>query len=218
VTFAPGEWSLYLCTPARRDVVDFVTACVGGGVGIVQLRDKVAEDRDLLVAAESLAERCRELGVPFIVNERCDVALAVGADGVHVGQDDLPVRRCRDLLGDGAVVGLSTHADQELDTALDQPVSYLSAGPVEPTPTKPGRPGTGPGYVALAAKRASVPVYVTGGVTAATIPGLVDLGLRHFVVVRALTEATDPNAAARALCSAIRDAVRDTNEEMSASS
>src|SRR6202043_4157324 len=135
---------------------------------IVQLRDKVLEDRDLLVAAESLAVRCRDLGVPFIVNERCDVALAVGADGVHVGQDDLPVHRCRDLLGDGAVVGLSTHADDELEAALDQPVSYLSAGPVEPTPTKPGRPGTGPGYVALAAKRAQVPVYVTGGVTVAT--------------------------------------------------
>ena len=212
MTFAPGEWSLYLCTPARRDVVDFVTACVDGGVGVVQLRDKVVEDRDLLVAAELLAVRCHDLGVPFIVNERCDVALAVGADGVHVGQDDLPVRRCRDLLGDEAVVGLSTHADQELDAALDQQVSYLSAGPVEPTPTKPGRPGTGPAYVALAAKRASVPVYVTGGVTAATIPGRVDRGLRHFVVVRALTEASDPRAAARALCSSIAGAVRDADQ------
>lgn len=208
MSFPPGEWSLYLCTPARHDLVDFVTACVDGGVGVVQLRDKDLEDRDLLAAAESLAVRCRDLGVPFIVNERCDVALAVGADGVHVGQDDLPVRRCRDLLGEGPVVGLSTHAVAELDAALDQPVSYLSAGPVEPTPTKPGRPGTGPDYVALAVTRASVPVYVTGGVTTTTIPGLVDLGLRHFVVVRALTEAPDPHAAAQALCTSIASAIR----------
>ena len=131
MSFSPGAWSLYLCTPIRDDLVEFVTACVTGGVGVVQLRDKDHNDRDLLEAAERLTACCRSLGVPFIVNERCDVALAVGADGVHVGQDDLPVRRCRDLLGDSAIIGLSTHATGELASALGEAVSYLSAGPVE---------------------------------------------------------------------------------------
>jgi thiamine-phosphate pyrophosphorylase len=207
VSLPRGAWSLYLCTPIRDDLVEFVTACVAGGVGVVQLRDKVHDDRDLLAAAERLASCCGALKVPFLVNDRCDVALAVGADGVHVGQDDLPVRRCRDLLGDDAIVGLSTHAPSELDAALDEAATYLSAGPVEATPTKPGRPGTGVGYAAEAARRATVPVYVTGGVSVASIPGLVAAGLRHFVVVRALTESSDPAASARELADAIARAV-----------
>jgi thiamine-phosphate pyrophosphorylase len=210
VSFDPGAWSLYLCTPIREDLAEFVSACVAGGVGVVQLRDGTHEDRDLLDAAVRLASSCRELGVPFIVNDRCDVALAAGADGVHVGQDDLPVRRCRELLGDDAVIGLSTHAPDELDEGIGEPVSYLSAGPVEATPTKPGRPGTGVGYAARAARRAAVPVYVTGGVTTATIPGLVAAGLRHFVVVRALTESPDPRGAARALADSIEGALDAT--------
>lgn len=207
MSFSPGAWSLYLCTPIREDLVEFVSACVDGGVGVVQLRDRDHGDRDLLRAAERLASRCRTLSVPFVVNDRCDVALAVGADGVHVGQEDLPVRRCRELLGDDAIVGLSTHAADELEDGIGEPVSYLSAGPVEATPTKPGRPGTGVGYAAAAVRRAAVPVYVTGGVTTATIPGLVAAGVRHFVVVRALTEARDPRGAARALSDAVRGAL-----------
>jgi thiamine-phosphate pyrophosphorylase len=213
VTFAPGEWSLYLCTPIREDLVEFVTACVAGGVGVVQLRDRDHDDRELLVAAERLAAACRDLGVPFIVNDRCDVALAAGADGVHVGQDDLPVGRCRALLGDDAVVGLSTHAPSELEDGIGEAVTYLSAGPVEATPTKPGRLGTGVDYAASAARRATVPVYVTGGVTTATIPGLVAAGLRHFVVVRALTASLDPRGAARALAEAIEGALHATASE-----
>jgi thiamine-phosphate pyrophosphorylase len=207
VSFAPGAWSLYLCTPIREDLVEFVTACVEGGVGVVQLRDKDHDDRQLLLAAEQLARCCRSLGVPFVVNDRSDLALAAGADGVHVGQDDVPVRRCRELLGDDAIVGLSTHAPVELESGIKEAVSYLSAGPVEATPTKPGRPGTGVAYAADAAKRSPVPVYVTGGVTTTTIPGLVASGLRHFVVVRALTEAADPRAAARALADSIEGAL-----------
>ncbi len=105
MSFSPGGWSLYLCTPIREDLVAFVTACVAGGVGVVQLRDRDHDDRTFLGAAEQLASACAALGVPFLVNDRCDVALAVGADGVHVGQDDLPVARCRALLGDEAIIG-----------------------------------------------------------------------------------------------------------------
>lgn len=195
--------SLYLCTPLRADLTDFLSSCLRGGVDIVQLREKSASNDEIARAAVQCLEVCREFGVPFIVNDSPELAAEVHADGVHVGQDDVSVARCRELLGDEAIVGLSTHALDELDAALDQPVTYLSAGPIEATPTKPGRPGTGPDYVVAAVERATVPVFVTGGVTPERIGPLGRLGARHFVVVRALTESSDPEASARALRAAI---------------
>jgi thiamine-phosphate pyrophosphorylase len=207
VTWSLRDRSLYLCTPIRDDLEGFVAECVEGGVDVVQLRDKGRDDHAILEAATRLAARCADLGVPFIVNDRADIALDVGADGVHVGQEDLSVEACRTVLGDDAIVGLSTHSPDELDAAIAKPVTYLSAGPVESTPTKPGRAGTGAEYAALASRRSPVPVFVTGGVTTATIAALAEVGVRHFVVVRALTEATDPRRAAADLAAAIRDAV-----------
>ena len=207
MTWSLRDRSLYLCTPIREDLDRFVAECVAGGVDVVQLRDKDRDDRAILEAATRLAARCAELGVPFIVNDRPDIARAAGADGVHVGHDDVTVELCRSVLGDEAIVGLSTHSPEQLDAALAARVSYLSAGPVEATPTKPGRDGTGAAYAALASRRAQVPVFVTGGVTTTTIPGLAALGVRHFVVVRALTSAPDPRRAAAALAAAITDSV-----------
>ena len=198
-----SERRLYLCTPDRLDLGEFVTACIEGGVDVVQLREKHLEARPLLARAAVAAEVCRREGVPFIMNDRPDLAQAAGADGVHVGQDDVPVRVVREILGPNAVVGLSTHGRGDLAGAADEDVDYISAGPVEPTPTKPGRPGTGLGYVTLASERSSVPVFVTGGVTPERIPALAAAGARHFVVVRSLTEAADPRAAAQALRTAI---------------
>ncbi len=194
---------LYLCTPDRPDLAEFVTAVLDGGVDIVQLRDKHADARVILERAALVQELCHSYGVPFILNDRPDLALHLGADGVHVGQDDAPVALCRTLLGPDAIIGLSTHAVEELTPALAEPVTYLSAGPIEATPTKPGRIGTGVSYAAAATERASVPVFVTGGITPAHIGPLAAEGISHFVVVRALTEAADPGAAARALRSAI---------------
>lgn len=174
---------------------------------MVQLRDKQLEARRLLELARPLAALCRERGVPFIVNDRPDLALEVEADGVHVGQDDAPPSLARRILGDGAIVGLSTHAPNELASALDEPVDYISAGPVSPTPTKPGRQGTGLGYLTEAALACAghddLPFFVTGGVTPETVPAMVAAGARRFVVVRYLTEAADPAAAAQRLCEAI---------------
>lgn len=194
---------LYLCTPDRPDLGAFVASCIEGGVDVVQLRDKELEAKPLVERARALAEVCRPFGVPFVLNDRPDLALEAGADGVHVGQDDAPVSLARRILGPDAIVGLSTHAADDLEAALAEDVTYLSAGPVEPTPTKPGRPGTGVTYVSLASARASVPVFVTGGVTPETIPGLAAAGVRHFVVVRYLTQAPDARRAARALRDAI---------------
>lgn len=204
---------LYLCTPDRPDLEHFVAACVGGGVDLVQLRDKHLDARPLLRRARALHRVCHDLGVPLILNDRPDLALEAGVDGVHVGQDDAPPSLARRILGPDAVVGLSTHAPEELAAAADEPVDYLSAGPVVPTPTKPGRPGTGAGYAAEATAAAGVPVYVTGGVSVATVDGLVAAGARRFVVVRALTQSPDPAAAARALRGAIDAALGRLQQE-----
>ena len=194
---------LYLCTPDRPDLADFVAACIAGGVDVVQLREKDLEARALLARARLVGDVCRAHGVPFVLNDRPDLALEVGADGVHVGQDDAPVSLARRILGPDAIVGLSTHGADDLAAAASEDVTYISAGPVEATPTKPGRPGTGLGYVTQASARSSVPVFVTGGVTPETIPALASAGVRHFVVVRFLTRASDARAAAQALRQAI---------------
>jgi thiamine-phosphate pyrophosphorylase len=210
LTRSLADRHLYLCTPLRDDLESFVAACIDGGVDVVQLRDKDHEARDVLAAATTLVALCRDRDVPFIVNDRPDLAMASGADGVHVGQDDVGVSTCRALLGPDAIVGLSTHAPAELDAALREDVDYLSAGPVEATPTKPGRAPTGLDYVATAVERSARPVFVTGGVRVASVEGLARIGVRHFVVVRALTEAPDPRAAARELRRAIDAAIAAT--------
>jgi thiamine-phosphate pyrophosphorylase len=200
-----GDRRLYLCTPDRPDLAAFLTACIAGGVDVVQLRDKHLDARPLLARARVAAAVCAELGVPFVLNDRPDLALECGADGVHVGQDDAPPSLARRILGDGAIVGFSTHAPAELDASADEPADYVSVGPVAPTPTKPGRPGTGVDYLRYAAKTATRPWFVTGGVTPDTLPAMLDAGARRFVVVRWLTEAADPLHAARALRTVIDD-------------
>jgi thiamine-phosphate pyrophosphorylase len=204
---AIADCRLYLCSRDRPDLAAFVAACISGGVDIVQLRDKELEARPLLERARQLRAVCTDHGIPFVLNDRPDLALEVEADGVHVGQDDAPVALARRIMGPAAIVGLSTHSPSDLESALHTEASYLSAGPVEATPTKPGRPGTGLDYLTLAAGQARVPVFVTGGVTPERVPALAAAGARHFVVVRYLTESDDPAAAARRLRAAIDQAV-----------
>ena len=167
---------LYLCTPDRPDLARFVHLCLEGGVDVVQLRDKHLEARQLVDRARVAASVCADHGVPFILNDRPDLALESGADGVHVGQDDASPALARRILGANAIVGLSTHAPTELESSRGEPVDYVSAGPVVPTPTKPGRAGTGSSYVTFAVANAPRPVFVTGGVTPDTVPALVEAG------------------------------------------
>jgi thiamine-phosphate pyrophosphorylase len=209
-TRAIADCHLYLCTPDRPDLAAFVAAVIAGGVDIVQLREKQLEARPLLERARVARAVCADHGVPFILNDRPDLALELVADGVHVGQDDAPVALARRILGPDAIIGLSTHGPDDLAGATapgGADASYLSAGPVEPTPTKPGRPGTGLDYLRLATERSPVPVFVTGGVTPEKVAELARHGARHFVVVRYLTEAADPGAAARRLRDAIDEAL-----------
>ncbi|MGH9070517.1 MAG: thiamine phosphate synthase [Acidimicrobiales bacterium] len=205
--WALANRSLYLCTPDRPDLAGFLEACIGGGVDVVQLRDKHLDARPLLARARLARQVCHDLGVPFILNDRPDLAMEAGADGVHVGQQDAPPGLARRILGHDAIVGLSSHAPIELDASAAEPVDYVSAGPVVPTPTKPGRPGTGVGYITYATTRSRLPVFVTGGVSPASITELVRAGARRFVVVRYLTTAADPAGAARRLRRAIDEAI-----------
>jgi thiamine-phosphate pyrophosphorylase len=212
------HWSLstrhlYLCTADRPDLEQFLAGCISGGVDVVQLRDKELDDRALVERSRLARSVCSDHGVPFILNDRPDLVAETGADGVHVGQEDMPAVATRLVVGTGALVGLSSHASPELDAAIGgpdgppAPVDYISAGPVSATPTKPGRPGTGLGYVREAVARSPWPVWITGGVAPDTVGAMLEAGARHFVVVRWLTEAADPAAHARALRRAIDEGI-----------
>jgi thiamine-phosphate pyrophosphorylase len=198
---------LYLCVPHRDDLAAFLPAVLRGGVDVVQLREKDLDDDVRIADARIIVPICREFAVPFIMNDSPELALAVGADGVHVGQEDVSVSHCREFLGPEAIVGLSTHSTSEFDDALDQSATYFSAGPIVATPTKPGRIGTGVDYALTSQARSDRPVFVTGGVNAQNVAELVGAGLRHFVVVRALTEARDPETAARRIRDALDEAL-----------
>ncbi|HEY5026362.1 MAG TPA: thiamine phosphate synthase [Acidimicrobiales bacterium] len=206
-----GGRRLYLCTADRPDLAGFLDSCITGGVDIVQLRDKDLEARHLVQRGRLAARVCADHGVPFLLNDRPDLALEIEADGVHVGQHDVCPATARRVLGPTAIVGLSTHAPEELDASRDEPVDYVSAGPVVPTPTKPGRPGTGRDYITFATTHAPRPVFVTGGVTPDTVPALVSAGARHFVVVRYLTESDDPTRAAAQLRASIEQSLEDAD-------
>jgi thiamine-phosphate pyrophosphorylase len=207
LVFALNDRHLYLCVGHRDDLAGFLPAVLRGGVDIVQLREKDLDDETRMADAEVMVPICRDFGVPFIMNDSPELALAAGADGVHVGQDDVSVSHCRELLGYDSIVGLSTHSSEEFDAALNQMATYFSAGPIVATPTKPGRAGTGIDYAVASQARSDRPVFVTGGVNAENVAGFVAAGLRHFVVVRALTEASDPEAAAKSIRSALDHAL-----------
>lgn len=191
--------SLYLCVGTRSDMSTFLAAVLRGGVDVVQLREKSLPDEVRLEQARLMIPISHDFGVPFIMNDSAELALAVGADGVHVGQDDPAVAHRREVLGHHAIVGLSTHADDEFDAGLLEPVTYLNAGSLVETPTKLGRAGTGVDYAARAQSRSTVPVFVTGGVTEQNVAGLVAARLRHFLVVRYLTKSSEPKKSAHAL-------------------
>jgi thiamine-phosphate pyrophosphorylase len=204
---------LYLCTDARRsrgDLAEFADAALAGGVDILQLRDKgdegPLEARQELAALEVLAEACARHGALLAVNDRADVAVAAGADVLHLGQDDLPVAWARRIAGDEIVVGRSAHSADETAAAADEPgVDYFCAGPCWPTPTKPGRPAPGLDLVRTVAGRAPRrPWFAIGGIDHERLDEVIAAGAERVVVVRVITEAEDPRAAAAALTARLR--------------
>jgi thiamine-phosphate pyrophosphorylase len=202
---------LYLCTDARRssgDLRPFLDAVLGAGVDIVQLREKGLEAGEELALLEVFADACRRHGRLLAVNDRADVALAAGADVLHLGQDDLPVPVARRILGPGPVIGRSSHSPAQADAAAAEPgVDYFCAGPVWTTPTKPGRPSTGPGLLAhVAQAKPERPWFAIGGISLGTLGEVLDAGATRVVVVRAITQSDDPAAATRQFARRLRAA------------
>lgn len=199
---------LYLCTGARRDrgdLAEFADAALAGGVDVIQLREKgpdgPLEAREELAALEVLAEAAARHGALLAVNDRADIAVAAGADVLHLGQDDLPVAWARRIAGDEVVVGRSAHSAAETAAAAEEPgVDYFCAGPVWPTPTKPGRPAPGLDLVRTVAQRKPErPWFAIGGIDHERLDEVLAAGAERIVVVRVITEAEDPRAAAAAL-------------------
>ena len=174
-------------------------AALAGGADLFQLRDKDASDDELLAAAETARERCRAAGALFVLNDRPDLAVACGADGVHVGQEDTPVTRAREIVGNDVIVGLSTHSMKQAQAGCRSGADYIAVGPVHATPTKEGRPAIGVEPIRYAAAHVSVPWFAIGGIDTGTVGDVVRAGARRIVVVRALADADDPEATARAL-------------------
>jgi thiamine-phosphate pyrophosphorylase len=183
-------------------------AALAGGADLFQLRDKDASDDELLAAAETAREKCRAAGALFLINDRPDLAVACDADGVHVGQDDTPVARARDIVGPDAIVGLSTHSMQQAQAGCRSGADYIAVGPVHATPTKEGRPAIGVEPIKYAAAHVSIPWFAIGGIDTKTVGEVVQAGARRIVVVRALTDAEDPEAVARTLRSSLNGARR----------
>ena len=219
-----GSARLYLCTDARRDrgdFADFVDAAFAGGVDIIQLRDKAIEAAEELELLEVLKAAAARHGRLWAVNDRADIAVLSGAPVFHIGQKDLPLASARTLIGRTGGIGLSTHTTGQIDAAItasaaagtDGGLDYFCVGPVWATPTKPGRAAVGLDLVKYAARAVreagagpaagTVPWFAIGGIGLDNIEQVAEAGANRVVVVRAITEAPDPAAAAAALLAAL---------------
>ena len=191
---------LYFVCDARphgEDPEPLLRAALGGGVDIVQLREKRLDRRAAERSGATFRRLCDTYSALFIVNDDPDLARACGADGVHVGQDDTPVAEARAALGPDAIIGLSTHSEAQIADAPG--VDYISVGPVWETPTKEGRAAVGLDLLRHAADNAGVPFYAIGGIDTSNADQVVAAGARRLAVVRAIRDAEDPAAAAMAL-------------------
>jgi thiamine-phosphate pyrophosphorylase len=202
---------LYLCTdsrPGRGDLVDFLDAVLANGVDVVQLREKNLEAADELALLAVFAEACRRHGALLAVNDRADLAVAAGADVLHLGQRDLPPAVARRIVGPDVVIGRSSHSVEQARTAAADPdVDYFCVGPLWPTPTKLGRPGIGLDPVrAVADSAPAKPWFAIGGIDEGRLDAVLAAGARRAVVVRVLTEAADPGAVAARLAARLAEA------------
>jgi thiamine-phosphate pyrophosphorylase len=188
----------YICGIDRMSTV---APALRGGADVFQLRDKHAGDDELLRAAATARRLCDEHDALFVVNDRPDLAVAAGADGVHLGQDDMAIADARAVVGPDLLIGRSTHTPGDIDGAAG--ADYIGVGPVHATPTKLGRPAVGLELVRYAAAHASVPFFAIGGIDPANLAGVVAAGATRAAVVRAISEAAEPEAAARTLRAAL---------------
>jgi thiamine-phosphate pyrophosphorylase len=194
--------------PHGADPEPLLRAALAGGAGIVELRDRERAASTVRRSAATFRRIADIYSAPFIVNDDPHLARELDADGVHVGQDDIPPAEAREILGEDAIIGLSTHSPEQIAAASLQPVDYISVGPIWETPTKAGRPGTGLALIAHAVGEATLPWFAIGGITPDNVGEVVGAGARRICVVRAIRDATDPAAAARALSDPTEAAVK----------
>ncbi|WP_341527663.1 thiamine phosphate synthase [Nostoc sp. UHCC 0302] len=183
---------LYLVTSPSENLLNTVEAALKGGLTLLQYREKTADDSIRLEQARKLRQLCHAYGALFIINDRVDLALAVDADGVHLGQQDMPIATARQLLGSQRLVGLSTTNPEEMQGAIAQDVDYIGVGPVYETPTKVGKAATGLEYVNYAAKNCPIPWFAIGGIDANNVNDVIDAGAERVAVVRSLMQAEQP--------------------------
>jgi thiamine-phosphate pyrophosphorylase len=185
--------------PRGEDPEALLHAALSGGADIVQMREKSLPRRETELAALTFRRLCDTFSALFIVNDDPGLAQAVNADGVHVGQDDMPVEEAREILGPDAIIGLSTHSEEQLAAAAERPADYVSVGPIWETPTKEGRPGVGLELISHAAANAPHPFFAIGGIDPSNADQVVRAGARRLCVVRAIRDAEDPAAVAETL-------------------
>ncbi len=184
--------SVYLVTSPSENLFSTVEAALQGGLTLVQYRDKDADDLVRLNTAQKLRQLCHDYGALFIVNDRIDLALATDADGVHLGQQDVPVQLARQVLGTGRIIGRSTHNADDLRSAIDEGADYVGVGPVYETPTKQGRPAAGLDYVRYAAEHCPIPWFAIGGIDINNVNDVLVAGAERISIVRAIMQADQP--------------------------
>ena len=189
-----------------RDLVPLLDAVLAGGCRVVQLREKIMPLSDLYPVALALRRRCREAGCLFIVNDRVDLALAVEADGVHVGQDDLPAREARRLLRPGMILGVSTHDESQARRARDDGADYVAVGSMFPTGSKTGFRLVGPDLLRRVRPEIRAPLVAIGGITVDNVAEVIRAGADAVAVISAVCASPDPAAAARRFLETIRAA------------
>jgi thiamine-phosphate pyrophosphorylase len=187
-----GASPLYLVTSAAESLFSIVEAALQGGLTLLQYRDKNADDTVRLSNAQKLCQLCRQYGALFIINDRADLALAVEADGVHLGQQDVPIALARQILGPQRLIGRSTTNPQEMEKAIAEGADYLGVGPVYETPTKAGKAAAGLEYVRYAAAKSPLPWFAIGGIDLDNVEDVMAAGAKQVAVVRAIMQAENP--------------------------
>ena len=207
-----SAWRLYVIIDraaiGARDLREMASGAIHGGADVIQLRDKAASTRTLLEEARALLPLTHAANIPLIINDRADVARAVGADGVHVGQDDLPVKEARDIVGPGHVIGKSTHSVEQARAAQEEGADYLGLGPIFPTPTKPDYRSVGVEMIRHVVPNVHVPIICIGGIERSNLRQVLEAGAVCVAVVRAVCRASNPEATTRALKDTVVQCVR----------
>ena len=188
---------LYLVTSPSENLLAIIDDALRGGLTLVQYRDKEIDDNVRLAIAQQLCQLCHNYGALFIVNDRVDLALAVDADGVHLGQQDIPIALAREILGSHKIIGRSTTNPDEMEAAIAEGADYIGVGPVHKTPTKPGKNPVGLKYIEFAAQNCPIPWFAIGGIDITNVDRVIAAGGQRVAVVRAIMEAEQPSVTVR---------------------